>query len=274
MKTNANDLARFNHVDTNNMNVSQLTEIFYGAEEIYHLGGSLGTVELDRNIKQSMQDNVMSFIDVFEAAINANVKRVFFASKPMVYNNMYTITKLALEKIASVYNKQGKIDIRWLRYYDVFGPGQSLTPVRKVIPTFAMLSRSNLPIEIHGDGLQLIDTIFINDAVKFGIALMRSKAPVTEPIDCGRGQPISVLNIAQIATEKYGSTGGIKHLPIRSGERSDSIIVADNAALEAHIGKLEFTDFNEAIDRTFSYYYNLPADEIHKALDFYGFKRN
>src|SRR5205085_8753266 len=116
---------------------SSLAAAFAGAGEVYHMAGKLGTSELEDAIHDAIAANITGAVNVFEAAVAAHVPTVFYPTKPNVWLNAYTVTKVAAEQFALIYCEDHDIDIKSLRYFHAYGPGQALAPVRKIIPMFA-----------------------------------------------------------------------------------------------------------------------------------------
>ena len=61
------------------------------------------------------------------------------------------------------YNQRGETRFCALRYYNAFGPNQSLYPIRKIIPMFAALAMRGRPLEVFGDGEQVVDLVYSPD---------------------------------------------------------------------------------------------------------------
>ncbi len=246
-----------------------LAHVLAGADEVYHLAGALGTSELDSQLRRSIETNVIGSLNVFEAAVDAHVSHVFFASKVHVWLNAYTITKHAAEQIGRLVSHQSGTRICSLRYLNMYGPGQKLTPVRKVLPTFAAQAMRGLPIQVYGDGNQTVDMIFVRDAAKLTVDFLDAGF-VDHAIDCGTGTAMTVNALAEAVNEYFDNRAGIDHVAMRRGEVGVTQLVADTEPLEKIIGSLEFTDWETALAETLAWYARLDAHEIDAALAFHG----
>ncbi|MBE9584297.1 NAD(P)-dependent oxidoreductase [Mucilaginibacter sp. JRF] len=254
------------------MDREALTLACEGADEIYHLAGQLGTSELESAMRGAIEVNIMGALNVFEVAIACKVPRVFLASKPNVWLNTYTITKHTAEKIANLMTRYHPIRISVLRYFNLYGAGQKLYPVRKILPTFAIQAMRGLPIQVYGDGTQTVDMLYVKDAARITVDVMRNKYnPNT--MDCGTGIEMSVLEVAESVNRYFGNTAGVKHMPMRIGETPHTRLVADTAELEKVIGKIDYTPYDEALAESLSYYENMEAHNVDAALNFYGFSQ-
>jgi UDP-glucose 4-epimerase len=246
-----------------------LAEVVAGADEIYHLAGALGTSELDGQIRRSIETNVLGSLNVFEAAVEAHVPRVFFASKVHVWLNAYTITKHAAEQLGRLVSHQSSVRISSLRYLNMFGPGQKLAPVRKVLPTFAAQAMRGLPIQVFGDGNQTVDMLFVRDAARLTVDFLEAGF-VDYAVDCGTGSAMTVNALAVAVNEYFDNHAGIDHVAMRRGETGVTQLVADTEPLQKIIGSLEFSDWQSALDESLAWYARLDAHEIDSALAFHG----
>lgn len=257
------------YVSANIIDQGSLAPHFGGADEVYHLAGQLGTSELDADIRNAVHTNVLGALNVFEAAINRGVPRVFFAAKPSVWLNTYTITKHCAEQFARLMTRYNPVQISILRYLNIFGPGQKLVPVRKMLPVFAAQAMRKLPIEVYGDGEQTVDMIFSRDAAHITVDYLRSSY-CEKPVDCGTGTEMTVLSIAEAVNAYFGNKAGVRHLTMRKGETPRTRLVANTEALQSILGPLSFTPWQQGLAEALKWYARCPAHEIDAALAFYG----
>lgn len=249
---------------------SSLDAVFDGADEVYHLAGALGTSELDDRLRQSIHTNVLGSLNVFEAAIDHHVPRVFFASKVHIWLNAYTITKHAAEQIGRLMSHHHPTRICSLRYLNLFGPAQKLYPVRKVLPTFAIQAMRGLPIQVFGDGEQLVDMLYVDDAARMTVDFL-DVGFVDHAVDCGSGIGMTVEALAERTNEFFGNRAGIQHVPMRRGEvRTTQQAVADTRELHELVGPSGLTDWEVAFTSTLEWYRQLDAHEIDAALSYHG----
>jgi nucleoside-diphosphate-sugar epimerase len=234
-----------------------LQTCFRGADEVYHLAGKLGTSELDDTPALAVHVNVLGSINVFETAIETGVARVFHASKPNVWLNAYTITKGAAEQLGALYDRDASSTrLCSLRYFNAFGPHQAHAPVRKLVPTFARQALRGEPLEIYGDGDQVVDLIYVQDAARMTVRYMRAERSPEGLVapDCGRGVPVTVNQVARTINDATGNRAGVRHLPMRSGEDEGTELVARTEPLLASIDGFHFTDWEQSLEQTIAWY--------------------
>lgn len=232
-----------------------------GADEVYHYGGRLGTSELDSDVLAAIEANVVGAVTVFESAIAAGVPAVFYPSKPNVWLNTYTITKVAAEEFARLFAASRAVRIPILRLFNAYGPGQATGPVRKIIPSFAMEALRGQPLTVYGDGEQTVDMIHADDAARLAVALMRGDAPAT-PVDGGRGIPLTVNEVAEAVNRVAGNRAGIRHVPMRQGETPNTKLVADTGPLREAVGDFTFVPWESTLADTFEWYRSRHASQL------------
>ncbi len=247
-----------------------LTEVMAGVDEVYHLAGMLGTTELNDDLRRSVEVNIFGSLNVFEAAIRQRVPRVFNASKVHLWLNAYTVTKHAAEQLGRLLAHQSATRICSLRFLNIYGCGQKLAPVRKVLPTFAAQALRGLPIEVYGNGRQMIDMLYVDDAARLAVDFLES-GYVDRALDCGSGVGMTVEALARAVNSFYGNDAGIEHVRMRPGETTTELqAVADMADYRSVVGPFTLSDPDTSLRITLEWYATLDAHEIDAALTFHG----
>jgi UDP-glucose 4-epimerase len=231
---------------------ASLRAAFDGADEVYHFAGRLGTSELNDDIAGAIDVNVRGTVNVFDAALRTDVPVVFHPSKPNVWLNAYTITKVACEQFGLLYCERG-LRVCSLRYFNAYGPYQPMAPVRKIIPTFAIQAIRREPITVFGDGNQTVDMIYAPDAARISVDFVRSGGQ-GEPMDLGRGIPLTVNEVADQVNAFFGSSAGIRHVAMRPGETPGTKLVANLAPLRGVLGNVRFADWSASLATTLAWY--------------------
>jgi UDP-glucose 4-epimerase len=178
-----------------------LRDAIQGVDYVFHMAAVKGN-DPDRDAEEMLQTNVFGTYQLLEAAAQAEVKRLVFASslyaygrvheppmqeeEPALPNTIYGSTKLGGERFAAAVARRYGLSTNSLRYFFVYGPGLSArNPYRSVINlTFERLLRDE-PAAIHGDGKQVLDYVYIDDAIDATLLA------ATEPAD---GQVLNVCS--------------------------------------------------------------------------------
>lgn len=203
------------------------------ADGVVHLAGLLGTAEMIRSPRPAVETNILGALNVFEAAATHDVPVVNIDIGSKGAPNTYAITKDTAEQFARMYAAYRGARIATVRAFDAYGPGQvppapfGPSRVRKIIPTFACRALAGLPIEVYGDGMQMIDLIHASDVARILVDALEAVAAGRQPTvtEAGSGLPIPVLDVAERVIDIVGK-GSVEHLPMRSGEQPGAVIVA------------------------------------------------
>jgi len=120
-------------------------------------------------------------------------------------NSIYAITKKTQEDMALNIGKTYGIPTVSLRYFNVYGPRQSLSnPYTGVAAIFmSRIKNKNSPI-VYEDGLQTRDFISVHDITQANILAMEKSSADYETFNVGTGKPLTIKSIAEILSELYG----------------------------------------------------------------------
>jgi len=156
------------------------------------------------------QVNVDGTENIFKIAQKNNFK-VVYASSSSVYGhqnvvpiledfdkkpiNPYGKTKLDDEDLAEKYTKQG-VNIIGLRYFNIFGKGQTLEYAGVIIKFLDRIRDGKSPI-IFGTGSQIRDFIHVEDVTNANLMAMTSKVTNLH-VNVGTGNSISILDLANM----------------------------------------------------------------------------
>ena len=130
--------------------------------------------------------NVTGFLNMLEAARQANVKRFVYAASSSTYGDSaelpkreerigeplspYAVTKLVNELYAAVYARTYGFKATGLRYFNVFGPRQDPNGAyAAVIPKWVAAMIGDETVTINGDGLTTRDFCYVANAVQANI---------------------------------------------------------------------------------------------------------
>lgn len=195
-----------------------------GIDKVYNFAANMGGIGFITEVgAEVMYDNVLINIYMLEAARNNGVKRFLFSSSACVYptyrqtspdvkglreedaypadpDNFYGWEKLFTEKTCEAYQKDYGMDIRIVRYHNIYGPEGTYRGGREKSP--AALCRkvaeaSNLgTITIWGDGKQTRSYCYIDDCVRGTVMLMESD--FSKPLNIGSERLVSIDELADM----------------------------------------------------------------------------
>jgi len=176
---------------------------------------ALGSVPRSiRDPATSHEVNVTGFVNVLDAARNAGVKRVVYASSSAVYGDHpglpkvedatgrplspYAATKAADELYAHAFSNAYGLDTVGLRYFNVFGPRQDPRGAyAAVIPLwFDGLFGGSRPF-LHGDGETSRDFSYVGNVVQANLLAATTSDPsalrTVYNVACGDRTTLRVL---------------------------------------------------------------------------------
>jgi dTDP-L-rhamnose 4-epimerase len=125
--------------------------------------------------------------------------------KPLIPTSVYAITKRDHEELALVVGAAYGIPATALRFFNVYGPGQSLSnPYTGVAAIFSSRLLNGRPPMIFEDGHQTRDLIHVSDIVEGLLLALGSDAAVGRAINLGTGRRTSVLDVADALASGLG----------------------------------------------------------------------
>ena len=164
---------------------------------VYHLAGQPGVrASFGAGFSKYLRHNIEASQRLLEAAIGQPLEAFVYASSSSVYGDLdrfptaedsprrprspYGMSKLAVEELAGVYLRNHGVPVIGLRYFTVYGPGQRPD---MAFSRFITQLLGGQRLTVYGDGDQIRDFTYVDDAVRGTIAA------------AARGVPGSVYNI-------------------------------------------------------------------------------
>jgi len=184
-----------------------------GCDAVFHFAALLGVDNSDRRPLDTMKVNLEGSVNVFKSALDAGVKKIIFSSSSEVYGeprelpikeesvkgpvSTYGVSKLASEIYARAFNQEKGADIKIVRFFNVYGPGQESN---WVVPIFINKALRNEPITVFGNGNQTRCFTYVED-IADGVLKVFEKGKTGEAYNIGNNEPTTILELAQIVKE-------------------------------------------------------------------------
>lgn len=218
-----------------------VTEAVSLSDGVIHLAGVLGTQETLRDPRPAIETNVYGSLQVFQACVAAGVRCTYITVGNHWMYNSYSTTKTCAERLAWQMNREQGGQIAVVRALNAYGPGQKWAPVRKILPSFLRQALLGQPIEVYGDGSQVMDMIHVRDLADVLVRALVvdhgqycwypiEGADNPERFSAGTGRITTVQEIAELVIETVGR-GTIEHLPMRPGEPPGACVLGNPATL-------------------------------------------
>jgi UDP-glucose 4-epimerase len=163
----------------------------------------------------------------------------------------YAAGKAAADLAVESYVRMFNLDAFIVRPFNNYGPRQNHDGLLAgVIPITAKRVLTGGKPEVHGDGLQSRDFIFVDDTVD-AVVKLYEKLPAGETVNISTDNQTSVQDLVQRITSYYGYHGEI----VRRDARPADVLChnASNAKVRDLIN-FELTPFDRGMQITLDYY--------------------
>ena len=184
--------------------------------------------------------------------------------KPLNPTSIYAITKRDQEEMCLTVGRAYGIPTVALRYFNVYGPRQSLNnPYTGVCAIFSARIKNGKPPLIFEDGLQTRDFVSVHDVVRANILAMESSNANYEIFNVGTGEATNILEIAYALIKLYNKdkelepeitnkyrAGDIRHCYADIAKIKNKLGFKPGAGLEEGMKELvEWGEKEEAVDK-------------------------
>ena len=207
--------------------------------------------------------NIVAALRLFQALIDAGVKKIVFASSggaaygepvfapqteehPVNPISPYGCAKLAIDQYLGYYRSVHGVRAASLRYGNVYGPRQRKDGEAGVVAIFGGALLDGAPIRINGNGEQTRDYVYVADVVRANMAV--SENDFDGIFNVGTGQETSVNRLFETLRAAVGSKANAEHGPAKAGEQMRSVL--DGSKLRRMAGLPEPVMIEEGIQRT------------------------
>jgi nucleoside-diphosphate-sugar epimerase len=222
-----------------------------GITYVFHQA-ALGSVQ--RSVEDPVSThraNATGTLNILQAAREAGVKRVIYASSSSVYGNIsadpeesirkretlnpqpqspYAATKLMGEIYCRVFSELYGLGTVSLRYFNVFGPRQDPRSIYSaVIPKFITALRSGVAPVIYGDGNQSRDFTYVENVVQANLLAMERPGISGQVLNIACGRQTTVNDLLLRLQEISGRKVDARYDRPRRGEVRHSLAQIDLA---------------------------------------------
>jgi UDP-glucose 4-epimerase len=213
--------------------------------------------------------NIDGTLNMLEASRVNKVKRFVFASSSSIYGEAvsfpqketdlprlispYALTKLTGEYYCRIFAQNFGLPTVSLRYFNVFGPRQSLDDeYAVVIPKFISCMLKGQPPPIFGTGRQSRDFTYVDNVVEANILAARKSAIQEGVFNVACGRNYSVLNLVEALNRIMKKNIKPVFLPKRQGDVFKTH--ADIGMAKRFLGCGVNVDFLDGLKATVAYF--------------------
>ncbi|MDQ1313432.1 GDP-mannose 4,6-dehydratase [Methanothrix sp.] len=176
---------------------------------IFHLGSLISIPYSYNRPRDTIENNVLSTLNILTAARDLGVEKVVHTSSSEVYGTAlyvpidekhplqgqspYSASKIGADKIAESFFCSFDLPVATIRPFNTYGPRQS---ARAIIPTIITQAIEQETIKL-GSLFPTRDYTYVKDTVNGFIRMAESKSSIGEVINIGSNFEISMGDLAQ-----------------------------------------------------------------------------
>lgn len=243
-----------------------LTQAAADVDIVFHEAALVSVGQSIETPGESHSTTATGTVNVLEAARKTDT-RVVLASSAAIYGHPestpideahpldptspYGLDKLTADQYTRLYNDLYSLDTVSLRYFNVYGPGQTGGDYVGVITVFIEQALNDDPITVHGDGNQTRDFVFIEDIVQ-GNLLAAKTEHVGAAYNIGTGESITIRELAELIRDITNSDSEIVHTDPRDGDIEHS--KADISEATEQLAFEPTVSLREGLERTIEWY--------------------
>ena len=265
------DRVRVNIADVRQ--ASTMNYLVQGREVIFNLAGQVSHIDSMRDPQTDLEINCRSQLTLLEACRHHNAStKVVFAGTRQVYGrperlpvdeshlvrptDINGINKAAGEYYHLVYNNVYGVRACSLRLTNVYGPRQLIRHSRQgFIGWFIRQAVEGREIQIFGDGSQVRDFVYVDDAADAFLRAGASDACNGEVFNVGGSEPIAHRDLTALLIDVAG-TGSFKHVAWPDEKRRIDIgsFYSDSTRFERTTGWTPAVRLRDGLSRTVAFY--------------------
>ena len=220
--------------------------------------------------REALTVNLLGCLTLLEAARDTGVERFIYASSSSVYGphsrtpcreqdavmprSPYAVSKLAMETLAQTFSAEYQLMTIGLRYFNVFGPRQSVcSEYGAVVPRFIKSCLRGEPAEIFGNGMAARDFTYVENIVDANLRALRADASLSGRVyNVGCGAAHTVMSLYELIAEQLGPVPPPVLSQARRGDARSSL--ADLSAAQSELGYRPLIDLKAGLVQTIAWY--------------------
>lgn len=193
---------------------------------LFHLAAHYAN---ELSIKEPVYDlrvNAEGTLIQLKLAVKTGIQRFVYSSTSCVYlpsfnplkedaplkpHTPYGISKLAGEYYTVFYGENYGLPFTIIRYFNVYGPKEPDSMYRGVIAKFMSAAVRGKPLFITGNGEEVRDFTYMEDAVKGTVLAAFSEKGINQVFNIGTGRGTTIREVADILRDLKGKDLEIKY---------------------------------------------------------------
>jgi len=226
-----NDLLEFIEGDIRDANAVQAA--MQNVSHVLHLAAQVSVVASLEGPEFSAQQNIIGYLNVLDAAKNAGVERLVYASSAAIYGephvlpltedvpmkqlSPYGLEKKFNEDYADLYHRLYDFSSLGMRFFNVYGPRQDpKSPYAGVIALFVDRIKEQQAITVFGDGQHSRDFIYVKDVARTNVAALQGRCQGA--CNVATGKRTTLLELIETLSTLTGKSSEVSHDAPREGD--------------------------------------------------------
>jgi UDP-glucose 4-epimerase len=244
------------------------------ARTVFNLAGEISHIQSMRDPERDLRLNTFSQLRLLAtlARVNPGARVVYAGTRQVCGRPRYLpvdedhpiepvdfngIHKRAAEHYHLLMSRDGLIDAVVLRLTNVYGPRLAIgVPGQGFLSAFLARVIAGQPLEVFGDGQQLRDPVYVDDAVDAFMRIAVAPRPQSRLYHLGGPAALSLLEIARIVSRAAGLPQEVTLRPFPPEHLRFDIgsYTTDSKRLQAALDWTPLMSFPEGIRRTLAYF--------------------
>jgi NAD dependent epimerase/dehydratase len=197
--------------------IESVTQAARGMDLVFHLGAQIAIPYSYVNPRDFFETNVLGTLNIAQAALETDVRRVVHTSTSEVYGSARTVpiteahplepqspyaaSKLAADKLMDAWHRSFELPVTIVRPFNSYGPHQS---ARAVIPTIISQALDGGTVRL-GSLHPRRDMTYVSDTVDGFLAAGSAPATLGRTVQLGTGVDASVGDIVSLVSSILGT---------------------------------------------------------------------
>jgi len=237
-------------------------EVMKGITHVVHLAAQVSVVASLEDPEFSAQQNIIGYLNVLDAAKNAGVKKMVYASSAAIYGephvlpltedvpmkqlSPYGLEKKFNEDYADLYYRLYDFNSVGMRFFNVYGPRQDpKSPYAGVIALFMDRIKDKQAFVVNGDGEHTRDFIYVRDVARTNVAAL--ELSYHGAVNVATGKKTSLLQLIDVLSQVAGNPADYTHGEPREGDIIHSL--ADPSRMNNELNVIAETDLKAGLGK-------------------------
>lgn len=246
------------------LNSADMRGALKGQQLVFHFLSTTTPASAENDPMLDVRTNIAASIELFEAAVDADIERLTFASTGgAIYGDHdqlvldesvvplpvspYAIGKLAIEGYLRYFRRKFGLSSVSLRISNPYGPRQRPNKRQGVVPIFLHNALAGVPLTVFGNGSMVRDFIFAEDAARM-IAATAGRESAHDTYNLGSEEGHTVSEVLEVVRAVTGRDIEVvsRPLPPTFVER----VVLDTSRYREEFGVLPTVPLEDGVRRT------------------------